>query len=542
MMMEWFSYLLKVSACLTLFFAFYLVFLRKLTFFKANRFYLLSALLLSFVIPALNVDIERVAPQIAIEQVKPQQIQIGHIMSQNTTQAVQESFNWSFLLTIIYSLAVTSLLLLAAWRLFQLLKHTAGHTHRVNGLKLVPKSTGFTNCSFLNYVFIDQQNLSEQELTLLLRHEEVHAKQYHSLDKLVLTIIKAVLWFNPVIYFYDKALEQMHEYEADESTSADLGTQSYATLLLRLATQDHQMPMVHNFVKSPIKERIKMLYQSKSKNMKKMSYVLALPIATVLVWGFAVNVVYAQSKVEEVKTAKVVVEKAVGTGQVVEVRSLKQPTVSTKGHLVAESVKRKEVSGTSIIPSNAVVGSIRATAVSNMVTAKGHQMAVGSSNEKLSSVTISANPAVAGREVVNVVGTPMAAIDGSKNDISVSGMVKARNNQVSEVRVTGLANIKKEAGLYISKEKIALIIDENTTKQQLDEYKAKLKEKNVDLKINQVKLSTENKVTYIDFSVDCNDGFKGAASGTPKTNGSIGFYRSYHKNATPFAMGSIEEN
>ncbi len=542
MMMEWLSYLLKVSACLTLFFAFYLVFLRKLTFFKINRFYLLSALLLSFVIPAINVQIERIAP-VVVDHVQPQQIQIGQMVQQNTTQAVvEQGFNWSFLLAIIYGIAVASLLLLAAWRLFQLLKHTAGHTHRVNGLKLVPKSTGFTNCSFLNYVFIDQQNLSEQELTFLLRHEEVHAKQYHSLDKLVLTIIKAVLWFNPVIYFYDKALEQMHEYEADESTSADMGTQCYANLLLRLATQDHQMPMVHNFVKSPIKERIKMLYQSKSKNMKKMSYVLALPIATILVWGFAVNVVYAQSKVEEVKTAKVVVEKVVGTGQVVEVRSLKQPTVSTKGHLLAESVKRKDVSGTSVNPSNVVVESIRATTVNNIITTKGHQTAIGGGNEKLSSVTISANPAVAGREVVSVVGTPMAAIDGSKNNVSVSGMVKARNNQVSEVRVTSLANIKKEAGLYISKEKIALIIDESTTKQQLDEYKAKLKEKNIDFKINQVKLGADNKVTYIDFSVDCNDGFKGAVSGTPKTNGSIGFYRSYHKNSSPFGTGSIEEN
>ena len=65
--MEWFNYLLKVSACLVLFFAFYLLVLKSLTFFKINRFYLLFTLLLSFVIPTLQFTVEReveVAPLI----------------------------------------------------------------------------------------------------------------------------------------------------------------------------------------------------------------------------------------------------------------------------------------------------------------------------------------------------------------------------------------------------------------------------------------------------------------------------------------------
>jgi N-acetylmuramoyl-L-alanine amidase len=298
--MEWFNYLLKVSACAALFFAFYVLVLRKLTFFKINRFYLLGSLVLSFIIPALQFTIEReVAQSNVIEQPTVlQDVDLGGtsfstpiVVGTGTGDVEVEPFNWYGLLPYVYAAIVVGLLAVAAWRLFQLYKHTRTKAHEVNGLKLVAKSVGFTNCSFFNYVFIDQNSLTETELQVLLRHEEVHAKQLHSIDKILLMLAKAVLWFNPIIYLYDKALEQTHEYEADEATSLNVGTEHYAHLLLKLAVSKNTMPLIHNFVKSPIKERIKMLFNTKSKNMKKLMYLLALPIGLGLLWGFTVDVV-----------------------------------------------------------------------------------------------------------------------------------------------------------------------------------------------------------------------------------------------------------
>lgn len=297
--MEWFNYLLKVSACLAFFFAFYLLVLRKLTFFKINRFYLLFALLLSFVIPTLQFTVERelaVAPIIQAPITAPnedltEQFSLAPITAPNVSLPVEKAYNWFNLLPFLYITVVIGLLSLAIWRLFQLIKHAKQNTQEINGLKLVHKSNGFTNCSFFNYVFIDENSLTEKELQIMLSHEEVHVKQYHSVDKIILIIVKAVLWFNPIVYLYDKALEQIHEYQADEVTSRNFGTASYANLLLRMAVIKSDMPLVHNFVKSPIKERIKMLFNSKSKHMKKLLYLLALPIATGLLWGFTVDVV-----------------------------------------------------------------------------------------------------------------------------------------------------------------------------------------------------------------------------------------------------------
>ena len=311
--MELLIYLLKVSACTVLFFAFYLLVLRKLTFFKINRFYLLLTLLLSFLIPTLNFTIEREVEAIPTVYTQSEIVDevvvnepISAVGSIETTSIIEESFDYYSLLPYLYFGIVFSLLVIATWRILQLLKHTKNDAEWINGLKIVQKSSGFTNCSFFNYVFIDDK-LSEAELQILLKHEEVHAKQFHSIDKIIMMLIKAVLWFNPVVYLFDKALEQAHEYEADEATSQNFGAEQYANLLLRLAIAKSEMPLVHNFVKSPIKERIKMLFNSKSKNMKKLMYLLALPIGLGLLWGFTVKVVEV-SKVDIIEKENEVIK------------------------------------------------------------------------------------------------------------------------------------------------------------------------------------------------------------------------------------------
>ncbi|MGN7989160.1 M56 family metallopeptidase [Pedobacter sp. 22226] len=301
--MEGLTYLLKVTACTALFFGFYMLFLKKLTFFKINRFYLLGTLLLSFIIPVLQFEIKREivatdtevsanVPEIKPVSTDPVQL-IQPIMVEYQPE-VSPKIDWMMLMYGVYGITASLLLLVCLWSLFKLLKYTGKYTKNGDGLKLINKNEGFTNCSFFNYVFIDEKALSNTDLTVLLKHEQVHARQFHSVDKIMLMVFKSILWFNPIIYLYDKALEQVHEYEADEMTSADLGNQAYASLLLKLAITKSNMPLIHNFVKSPVKDRIKMLFNSKSKNMKKLVYLLVLPVALSLVWMFAVQVVYAQ--------------------------------------------------------------------------------------------------------------------------------------------------------------------------------------------------------------------------------------------------------
>jgi N-acetylmuramoyl-L-alanine amidase len=313
--METIIYLLKVSACTVVFFALYLLFLRRLTFFKFNRFYLLLTLVASFIIPALNFTIEReVATVVEVNEipvVTPQETMVSLMQSPITMPAapiVQQSVNWSSVLFNLYFVVAGCLLALAIWQILQLFRYTKNAAEQINGLKVVAKTGGLTNCSFFNYVFVDNESLTANELAILLKHEAVHAKQLHSIDKLVLAVAKAFLWFNPVVYLYDKALEQNHEYEADEATSLSFGAAQYAHLLLRIAVVKNQIPLVHNFVKTPIKARIKMLFNPKSNHMKKIIYLLALPVGLGLLWGFTVKVVNVATKTNNHKSFTLVID------------------------------------------------------------------------------------------------------------------------------------------------------------------------------------------------------------------------------------------
>lgn len=274
---------------------------------------MLATLLLSFIIPALQFEVKREITMaetevpVNIPEIKPlaqAPVQLIQPIMVKYQPEVGPKIDWMAVMYYVYGTTASLLLLVCMWRLLSLLKHTNRYTKNGDGLKLITKTEGFTNCSFFNYVFINDEDLSIADLSILLKHEQVHARQYHSIDKIVLMVFKAVLWFNPVVYLYDKALEQIHEYEADEITSTDFGNQEYANLLLKLAITKSDTPLIHNFVKSPIKDRIKMLFHSKSKNMKKLIYLLAIPVAVALIWLFAVQVVYAQTEASNKKDDK----------------------------------------------------------------------------------------------------------------------------------------------------------------------------------------------------------------------------------------------
>ncbi|WP_421946051.1 M56 family metallopeptidase [Pedobacter sp.] len=327
--MELLIYLLKVSACTALFFALYLLVLKKLTFFKLNRFYLLGALLISFIIPSLQFNIEKGIEVPQVIQPSPTATDIiadinSGIIDVKVLQVTPLEFNWLSVIPYTYCIIAFAILGFGLFHLYRIISHTKSVSASNKGLKIVYKTGGFTNCSFFKYVFIDNQNLTEAEISVLLKHEAVHAEQYHSIDKILMIICKAFLWFNPIVYFFDKELEQTHEYEADLITSALCGSERYASLLLRLAISKSEMPLAHNFVKSPVKERIKMLFNSKSKEMKKLSYLLALPIVFCLFWVFAVEVVYAQTK----QNIALDIQPAAETGEIIKGKIIKVEKIS----------------------------------------------------------------------------------------------------------------------------------------------------------------------------------------------------------------------
>lgn len=309
--------------------------------------------------------------------------------------------------------------------------------------------------------------------------------------------------------------------------------------------------------------------------MKKLSYVLALPIATALVWGFAVNIVYAQEKIIQgqnvpVKEVPVVTVKGIKADKVI---SSNNDVVVKKasGKTTVAGVEANTVNDVVIVAKGTSIGGQQIATVNGDAVARGVGntiSVVGTQNDvaviskvqgmatatgmgqqaKISDVVIRGNSAVGsvGGKSLSDVKTIGAA---QVNDVVITGRsaniagTQARGGNDVSVGNFNVNRVESTGHLFISKEKISLVIDKNTTKKQLEQYQAQLKEKNIDLKIKKIETGADDKITYVEIAVDCNDGFKGSVGGSPIKNDNVGFYRVYTKNSSsPFGVGSGDEN
>lgn len=89
--------ILKIILCSSLLIAIYYLFLQKEKMFRFNRFYLLSAMVFSYIIPFVKINLPAVSEnknKLIFEEITTQQL------IQNTSQA--SDFDWMNLILIIY--------------------------------------------------------------------------------------------------------------------------------------------------------------------------------------------------------------------------------------------------------------------------------------------------------------------------------------------------------------------------------------------------------------------------------------------------------
>lgn len=297
------DYLLKSSVCMIAFYGLYFFGFRQLSFHSLNRFYLLASLAFSLTIPLINYEHEEVvfidftpiqeltsSEENLLQNIENQSIE-EHIP---VTETQQKPIDWLSVLSYIYFCGMAIMLLVLLKNIFVIVRILV--KNRTENTNIFYTNSRFANASFFNYIFLNPDNLNPHEQSLIIAHEHLHGKQLHSLDMLFLSILKAIFWFNPVIYFYQKSLKQIHEYEVDTLMSATHDSRDYAHLLLKLGVAPNAM-IINQFSTKPLSDRIQFLFKTPTKNMKKLLYFLAIPIIGVGVMAFAqenVKMVYKE--------------------------------------------------------------------------------------------------------------------------------------------------------------------------------------------------------------------------------------------------------
>lgn len=270
----------KVSLYWLFFYGFFHFFLRKLTHFRWNRSYLLVTLLLPLCLPFLKV------PESATE---PLAVYAGQLEALNVTVQGPETGVpvWLHLLGILYFSGVLVMAVRFVQRLFVLQKIWA----RIDPIEIEDRHTRLyllpddkiRSFSFLNRIGISLSDYKDH-FDEILTHEMVHVRQRHSIDILLTETVRIFFWFHPVLPLYKKSFRELHEFLADREIQ---NRDSYARFLVAYAFGQPGFTLVNNFYSSSLlKQRIQMLYQSKSPKWKLALYgvtgLLALGLSVIV--------------------------------------------------------------------------------------------------------------------------------------------------------------------------------------------------------------------------------------------------------------------
>lgn len=273
------NYLIQVCLFQIVFLLIYDLFLSKETFFQKNRVYLIASLASSFVIPLLKFSTlkEVVVTEYAV--VLPE-IVLSPGATIEKTSLGQMMFNQSVpIWTILFYVGLSIACILFLIKLFKILRLiTVSSVEIFSEYKIVRLKNSSAAFSFFNYVFLGDR-ISAEKRPKIQEHELVHVRQRHSWDLLFFEGLKIIMWFNPLIYAFQKRMSLLHEYQSDAKMVQKTQKNRYVDHLLSSIFDVENISFINQFYKqSLIKKRITMMTKEKSKRWNQWKYLLILPL------------------------------------------------------------------------------------------------------------------------------------------------------------------------------------------------------------------------------------------------------------------------
>ena len=355
-----FVYILKSSFCLAVFYLFYRLLLSRETFHRFNRIALLGILLLSCLLPFVEVSVRRPVEMYQTMMTWEQWLLLADLAG-TETHAVQVQENvvtWIQGLLLVYLFGILFFMLRNIYSLFGLwVLLKSGRREKVSDYVvtvvkavLIVHERDISPFSWMRYIVISQKDLHEKGREILTL-ELAHIRNRHSWDLFAADICIFFQWFNPAAWLLKQELQNIHEYEADETViNEGVDARQYQLLLIKKAVGTRLYSMANSFNHSKLKKRITMMLKEKSSPWARLKYLYVLPVAAIAVTAFARPEV--SETVEEISAVKVndltaIVETKVAesSGQLLPVQSVPKDSVNRKSKVAVQQMDELVVVG-----------------------------------------------------------------------------------------------------------------------------------------------------------------------------------------------------
>ncbi|MFM9840306.1 MAG: peptidoglycan DD-metalloendopeptidase family protein [Cyclobacteriaceae bacterium] len=276
-------FLLKVSVCLLVFYLPYLMLFRRTTFFVANRIYLLSAIVFSFILPLIVLPAtEQFIPKVIFEFYEPVLTQLPSTRIDSYPES--KIFSLSLILMGIYFMGIA----VHTVRLLLSIQHILKIKHQnkiliVDNVQIMQTDSS-EPFSFFNTIFLPNAGAAPP----IIEHERAHIRQFHWIDLIILEITSIILWFNPMMVVYKRSLKLQHEYLADDSVMQRGTTiEEYLACMSNQLSPIKTFSLTSSFYFQSIKKRITMLTIKKTSRQLSGLYLIIIPIIACLLFAFS---------------------------------------------------------------------------------------------------------------------------------------------------------------------------------------------------------------------------------------------------------------
>ena len=239
-MMSVISFIVESLICSGLFLVLYRWMLAKKVSFRLCRIYLLATMLLSVTIPVMEVPVYPSEQIGAFSEwtvfsfddfnapVDEGTAMVAESQAVEMTEAVINDADSSIpaislriALSILYALIGLISLSLLVYNTIKIyrLRNKSKLTYEED-YTLAEHEDIKTPFSFIRTIFMGF-NYEPQERRQILTHEASHVRHRHSYERLFMSALRSVFWFNPFFWMAEKDLEEVQEWEADKDVLSE---------------------------------------------------------------------------------------------------------------------------------------------------------------------------------------------------------------------------------------------------------------------------------------------------------------------------------
>jgi len=314
-------YIVNVALILATCLVFYKLLLRRETFYKVNRYMLITCLAISFALPLLQVpaefslrknretsDVKRETSNVNQSAVGSQQSAINDKQPVTTTQQPtnnnqpitdspqpvpgkepqtsnfkpQTFLSWLFWFywfgVAVFAISFLFQVVLLLWRAYR-------NPVIIDGkYRIVEVSGDKAPCSFGNNIFINPEKYEWDTYNQILLHEKIHIEEKHTIDIVLAELVLIFQWFNPFAWVYRREMESNLEFLTDDQLMQKnkVEKKSYQLSLMKVSAPHFPLSLTTNYNQSILKKRIAMMNSKRSNLHTAWKYFFLLPVLAFL--------------------------------------------------------------------------------------------------------------------------------------------------------------------------------------------------------------------------------------------------------------------